>query len=822
MFHTDDQHTETCPNAEERPDNRRGSTDTQPEAVLSRRHFLGSAAGVAVFSLAGLIYFVTAGETNAYAASATPGKSIIFGDTASEAAQLLQQANSVVITNSVGVKARQIDPPSGSLTFTLACDPARQNYLTVKFWGSDLDAAGGQLVLINIDGTALSPAYEYGQDHPEIDRLMPTAAFPGRFFYVTELLPLTLTTGKSQITLTIESLGQASPYTPSQPVAPQTDPSRGLYSATVHSDAFFTPAASEVVGKVPPPGKPLPSPDGLSPYDHAVAQVEQLIETMMSWQLYGASWDAQVAAGAPAALTGFMVYGGLDSLSPVPQTSWTSTQWKNAIYPLIATGNVVNADYLESFAQAYLGSWSKWYQSAEMLDRVVRGLDFYCVAQGANGGFDNTVHSKNWIGGPNRINAASPLEGYGDQRLARAFVLLYKHLSSYLMETIDDDDNPATAAVTRQAAYTRLFLANRTYMLAERGHAPNQDQAQMHCLYWDNEALKLLSPSDAWPLSQMLPYFYQATGITPAGSDTSQYWFSPKGMTLEALGTAAGGYACEYGVNNTDLISRLASLTQDAQIIAQAKKAIEVMSYFYYPWTDVSGYARLVDDAIVGWRNNFGSPNISYGGGSFGPASLDLKHPVAIRQSQLYLAQRQAYAISKDVELAGKHAMDDTVGYIEFIMNYQQLTALPPAPPLTMERGEDFAWADETAACVVVSQHGCQERLYVVLNWRHATGATRVPATSTANNIARIHYTTPLIDRIVTMAMTSTPGYRGLYQVTYGNYVIAMNASVSTSYTVTVPQGHGARTPELISHTQQQPGQSIALAAQTTAVWYIG
>src|SRR6266567_7965012 len=244
MSHINDQHAEACPNAGERPDNHRGGTDTQPEALLNRRHFLGTAAGVAAFSVAGLSYLVTAGATDAQAASSavtanstTLGNSVIFGNTSSETTQLLQQVNSVVITNSPGISARQIDPPSGSLTFTLTCDPIKQNYLTVKLWGSDLDAAGGQLVLINIDGTALSPAYEYGQDHPEIDRLMPTAAFPGRFFYVTELLPLTLTTGKSQITLTIESLGQDSPYTPSQPIAPQTDPSRGLYSATVHTDA---------------------------------------------------------------------------------------------------------------------------------------------------------------------------------------------------------------------------------------------------------------------------------------------------------------------------------------------------------------------------------------------------------------------------------------------------------------------------------------------------------------------------------------------------------------------------------------------------------
>ena len=248
--------------------------------LLSRRSFFRTTAGLAAFSTGGIAYLVTATPAFASSPTDTTSNTIVFGNSTSETAAKLQQVNSTVITNALGWTARQCNPPSGSLTFTLPCDPVNQNYLTVKFWGSDLDAAGGQLVLIDIHGTSLPPEYEYGKDHPEIDRLMPTAAFPGRFFYATELLPLSLTTGRSQLTLTIESLGQASPYTPGQPVSPQVDPSRGLYSATVHTNAFYTPDPSEVVGQVPPAGQPLPSPDGLSPYDHVVAQVELLIDTL--------------------------------------------------------------------------------------------------------------------------------------------------------------------------------------------------------------------------------------------------------------------------------------------------------------------------------------------------------------------------------------------------------------------------------------------------------------------------------------------------------------------------------------------------------------
>jgi hypothetical protein len=191
--------------------------------------------------------------------------------------------------------------------------------------------------------------------------------------------------------------------------------------------------------------------------------------------------------------------------------------------------------------------------------------------------------------------------------------------------------------------------------------------------------------------------------------------------------------------------------------------------------------------------------------------------------AQIYLAQRQAYAFSQATELAGHHLMDNTLTSVNFILNYSQLSALPPAPILPMEdMVHDWAWADETAACVVVWQQSTKERLYVVLNWRHPTGSVRIPANSTANNIARVHYTTPMIDHVVTMDMTSTPGFRGLYQATYGNYALAMNASPGTSYTVTIPQSSTTTTLDLIARKRYIPGHPYPLAPQATVVWYIG
>jgi hypothetical protein len=776
--------------------------------LLNRRLFLGSIVGAGALSALGLTILI--GKEQLYAASPILKDTIVFSNIQSETAQQFQQVNTSIITNTLGLKARQVNPPSGSLTFTLTCDPVKQNYLTVKLWGSDTDPKGGQLALTSINNTTLSPEYEYGQDHPEIDRLMGSAAFPGRFFYVTELLPLAQTTGKSQITLTIESFGQATPYNPTQKTASQTNPSRSIYSATIHTDPLYIPAPSEVVGSAPSEGKPLSGPQGVLPYDYAKEQLNQMVSTLLGWQLYGPTWDQTVASGkAPAIMTGALVFGGSKG-----NPSWTKQQWKDNLYvAAVSHQNMSNATYLTILAYAYLESWSNWHQNAELLDRVLRALDFYCVAQGSNGGFHDGDRHKKWIGGPNRTVAYSQLED-GDQYLGQALVLLYDQIKDQLDHTIDNDDNPSTPPITLRAAYTQMFLANRTYVTTNRGHAPNQDLMQVSAMYWDNEALKLLSPTDTWPMQKIFSYLYAGAGLLP--DIYGGTWFSQKGMPLE------GSYSCDYGVLCVDLLCGLAVATNDSQLVQQAHKAVEAMSYFYFIWNDEHGHVNLVNDAVVAWRNNYGSPRVDYGGGSFGPASVDLNIPAAIRQVQLYLAHGQVYAIDgrnhSDV-----HFLGVVMSILQLVSNYPKIAALPPATPLPMEPGgSDFAWADEQAGAVVIRQNHGLERLYIVLNWRHFQGNPRSPKNATANNIARIHYTTPMIDRVATIAMKSTPGYAGLYEVTYGKYMIAMNASLDQTHSVTVPKGQKQNTVDLITNRPYLSGQQLTLKPQTTVVWWLG
>lgn len=109
-------------------------------------------------------------------------------------------------------------------------------------------------------------------------------------------------------------------------------------------------------------------------------------------------------------------------------------------------------------------------------------------------------------------------------------------------------------------------------------------------------------------------------------------------------------------------------------------------------------------------------------------------------------------------------------------------------------------------------------RFTAVLNYRHPSQGG-VPSTATVNDIARVHHTTPRIDRICTVTMTSSNGFRSLYTLAYGGYLIHMNASHDASYPVTVPTSTASRTKNLITGASYTPNSTFVMAPQTTAVW---
>lgn len=181
---------------------------------------------------------------------------IAFGEDASEAAHGIRHAHSETIAGGLGKPARRLlagGPFSwqgGSVEWTMQVDPEKQNYFTVKLWGSDKGMQSGRLILF-ADG--LQVGYRHESDHDLLNQSDDDALAPGRFVYVTVPLPPGLTAMKERITLRIIATGPIWFYGShfEQYQKNFTGPSRGIYRAYTHTSPRFVPSAMEIQGRMP-------------------------------------------------------------------------------------------------------------------------------------------------------------------------------------------------------------------------------------------------------------------------------------------------------------------------------------------------------------------------------------------------------------------------------------------------------------------------------------------------------------------------------------------------------------------------------------------
>ncbi|MCE5217247.1 hypothetical protein LLH03_09490 [bacterium] len=725
-----------------------------------------------------------------------------FGDEVSEQAHQVVAPSTRVDKGGLEQPCRRI-AAGGSLTFQLRCDPAEQNYLTVKLWGSDTQVA----TLFVFDGDKRLGAY--GDAWPELDLGTGEAAFPGRFYYATYTLPRDMTQGKDHVTVKIGAVGSLSPYAPNPAdrERPQTGLTRGIYRAYCHVDPWFEPGAEETQG-VPPIVLhrliPAGSPD-LPAYQQ---QVDGAVTAMLRWQLYGAEWDALVARGdAPGSITGAM-------LRPVRLEKKTEQQWKDLAASRGGDGNAVAMNALTVYAAAYGAPWSRYYHDASLLERIAKGLDYACRAQSSIGGFV----AKAWVGGPERKLAGSCLEGFGTSALGQCLVLVGPELAAggFVDKACDDDGDPGSPEISRRQAWAQMLAKHRDFLAGPygRGHATNQDMAQMGALWLANEAIRFLEPDKAWPRDRALSYVYSAAGI--AKDVLGGYWVTRKGLCLEPWGTLGGGYCGNYGANCVRELCRLAAMTGDAQVRQKAVDAVGAFAPFVFPSTDDAGFACMRKEDIVNTRNTHWPCAINYGGDWIAAGAFH--DPVALRSVQLYLEHGNLFGVLPE---SNAHFADSVTQAVLTMAQLQEALKQPlSACRFPMEEGlPDFAWVDEQAGTAAV-KHG-EARLYLALNWRRGfRDGKRDPEHAWVNNIARLHYTTPTIDRIATIAMESPYGFGKLYLCSYGPYWVAMNLSEDTGYTVRPPKGAATRAVDLISARRYDLPAEITVAPRSSVMLY--
>ncbi|NDW17645.1 hypothetical protein D0T53_01780 [Dysgonomonas sp. 216] len=133
----------------------------------------------------------------------------------------------------------------GSFRFRMKVNPEKQNYFTVKFWGSDVTK--GRLILF-AEGKQIG--YRHLGDIDVLDHGSDEPAYNNRFYYKTNPLPISVTKGKTHIDFEIRSNGPIWGYGGNfeEYQKPLTDPCRGIYALYTHDEGYFVPDKNEKQG----------------------------------------------------------------------------------------------------------------------------------------------------------------------------------------------------------------------------------------------------------------------------------------------------------------------------------------------------------------------------------------------------------------------------------------------------------------------------------------------------------------------------------------------------------------------------------------------
>lgn len=639
-------------------------------------------------------------------------------------------------------------------------------------------------------------------------------AYPGRFIYRTCPLPLGLTKGKDRVSCEIRATGPIWGYGTSfeQYQKPMTEPTRGLYRAYTHTDGCFTPPTEEKQGAYPDnaPLRTAPGPEVLD-----------AVKTRVNGEIDGLLKDPKRPCNQMQILF----------LAKAYQTKWTRAAGKPETLVKIQTS-------LDALYRAY-------------------------VAKPSLAEAEPSTYNPDWFGlGPS----------------GAALALLEKELKPTLGESIDDGTGKQ---VIRGAAFKDMLVACRDWHCEHRRQYTNQSMINdLYGIYLANRGIAVVAPSSALPEKQALRYLYESVGLEPwLGSEKNGKPTRPLGDAFYQL-TADGltkelGFVGNYG-EVLDWVAEIYEATKpstdkpgDPKIKAQLVKIARARAPFRYPMLDQDGSRAMVIETIVGWRDTHYPGDVTYDqrpswdGSPFQVAAATLD-PHLVGYAQQMLADNQFFcAISK--QMAQNNGFRVTFGLLAVPAHYELIKSqLPDSHRLPMSWDQpDFVFADEEDGVVAIKNG--KEILYASLYWR---------ARNAVNFLGRVHYITPVYDRIATVredieytpsgmeysrpdwtnfgfgngghrypatfssahageklpiAMIPTgidykvgqenihAGRGDFYQLRYGPYLIAMNMSADKTFDLKAPV-HAGKLTNLVTRKPVESGSVAKIGPRTTVV----
>ncbi|GGZ44894.1 hypothetical protein [Asticcacaulis endophyticus] len=757
---------------------------------------------------------------------------LVFGDMKSEAAHGLTADTSDIIAGGLGQSARRLLPlkagpantdewRGGTASFHLKVKGNEQNYLTVRLWGSDIST---NRTTLYCDGKQVG--YRQLSDIDILDQGTHGKIKPGHFHYVTHALPAALTQGKSRIDCQMRATGPIWRYGAelAKFQKPMTEPSRGLYALIVHSDKMIEFAGND--------GKPMP----LSVNPENGAEVMNRVRSRIN-----------------------------DQISKT----------------LSLQGRAPHQMEISFLARTFETKWTTGYHDRDHLTAILKGADTYYDQFKTNSDIAiNDVNTPNpgWFG-LGLLGEALKITGPFIQKDLDVLITgpdgktISRRKAYEAMFVYSREWNKKNRRLyTNQSMIKDLYgIWNTNEGLIAIGSPKAEARAKLLPFFYESVGLIPWTGS----LNDEGEPTYAASEADAKFSVPKNYFeTTAKGLTKEL------GYVGGYG-EVLDWVAALYDATRpakgqpgDVKIRDQLVKIAQARGYFRVPHADAKGYKSMRLETGIGWRDMYYPGDVMYGQKPSWESSplqvaVATQDPLLISYAQQQIAENQFFS-SVDHMMTAR-TLRATIGLIDVVEEFETLSALPAQPfKLPMSKGEpDFVFTDEENGVVAV-KHG-DDIFYASLYWRANYGIS---------GVGRVHYITPQTDRLATVVLDRqeyepsglfytrpnnphingtrftvkypddgdvwtagekdpvaklpdgskyVPGednpYAGradYYQLTYGPYLVAINASAQKSFELKLP-ARTAPVKDLVSGTIVTTDRtSLTVLPGTTAVIYLG
>ncbi len=710
--------------------------------------------------------------------------------------------------------ARRLLPPKthtwdgGRMAFEMRVDPRKANYFTARFWGSDVN---DNKLLLFCDGKQVGYHFIGDYDALDVGTEGTEGAFKDRFYYVTTVLPNSLTKGKSVLHLEIRSLGPIFSYGSTFALyqKPQIIPSRGIYAVYTTTDGYFQPPPDEVqgVGFSRPSVRSYPGPEVL---EALKARLNKTIDGLTTKK------------------------GPLQEME------------------------------IHTLARAYNVPWTDAYHNPHALAKIVEGGDDLYLRFKADPNlvvFEKDTYNPEWFGfGPfaQAVEWLSPLidmdEGIPD---GQGKIVTRKFAYAEMFKASRDFLRTHRRWYTNQSMIVDLYayLSNRGLRVVD----PSLAFSEKRMLDYLYQSLGLRP----WLGSDLV----EGGSERKLGDSYSQV--TRKGLTREL------GYVGYYGevLDWITLIydaTKGRGDEGDPVIKAQVIKMGRARSYFRFPSVDSDGHRAMRVETIIGWRDAHYPSDVVYGERfSWDGTALYLPTEIQDRYSVGYAQQmmddHQLFSLAS--EAMKRTGLRVDAGLLNLPDQYDAIRKAAPSPErLPMSEKKDFAFTDEEDG-VVALKNG-SDILYASLYWRARSGINflgrvhfiRPNLDRIATVQEEIHftpsgrfYTRP--DNVDSLSQ-GTPyrdygdlhsahageqdpipvvppgtsyvygdesvfaGRGSFYVLRYGRYVIAMNMTKDKTYAIDVPTGF-RRVKELVSQKWVAQGvKRQAVKPLSTVIFY--